>query len=349
METHAPHYYSSFRCLAGACPHTCCAAGWEIPVDPGSAALYEILPDALGEQVRSFLELDGEGEPCFPLRGGVCPFLNGEGLCLLHIEHGEKATPLICRTHPRFCYDYGPLRERGLCASCPEAARLILGADMTLTAGQEADPEETEETPPLLPLLLLARQTALALLRTGEATLSQRLQALLLFANEVQVLLDEGQAEAIPQLCDFYAGEFPLLEGADLPSRPEVMQKCLSILEGLTPLQPRWRPLLAAGRDRLDAPLAPPPGMGERAAAYFLYRHWLRGVWDADVLSWAQFAVLGTAVSALLAPALAEGFPEAFRQFCLELEHSETNMAAIQDALWDGLSLAEMLAVGQIG
>lgn len=347
METHTPHYYSSFRCLAGECPHTCCAAGWEIPVDPGSAALYELMPDALGEQVRSFLELDPEGEPCFPLRGGVCPFLSGEGLCRLHIEHGEKATPLICRTHPRFCYDYGPLRERGLCASCPEAARLILSGDMELTAGQEEAPEPKEASPLLAPLLS-ARQTALELLHTGEASLLQRLQAMLLFANEVQVLLDEEQAGAIPELCAFYAGEFPLLEGVDLPSRREALRKCLDILEGLAPLQSRWRPLLAAGRERLDRPSLPPPGMGERSAAYFLYRHWLRGVWDGDILSWAQFAVLGTAVSALLAPVLEEGFPEAFRLFCLELEHSEANMAAIQDALWDKLTLAEMLSVAEI-
>lgn len=346
METHVPHYYFSFRCLAGECPHTCCAAGWEIPVDPGSATLYELMPDALGEQVRSFLELDPEGEPCFPLRGGVCPFLSGEGLCRLHIEHGEKATPLICRTHPRFCYDYGPLRERGLCASCPEAARLILSEDMELTTDREEGPEE--EVPLLLPSLLLARGTALGLLRAGEATFSQRLQTMLLFANEVQVLLDEEQTGAIPELCAFYAGKFPLLDGADLPSRQDALCKCLDILECLTPLQPRWRPLLAAVRDRLDRPSPPPPGMGERSAAYFLYRHWLRGVWDRDVLSWAQFAVLGTAVSALLAPALAEGFSEAFRLFCLELEHSEPNMTAIQDALWDNLSLPDVLSIANL-
>lgn len=343
MELHAPQYYASFRCLAGECPHTCCAAGWEIPVDPGTAKLYEILPDALGEQVRDFLELDPEGEPCFPLRGGACPFLSGEGLCRIHIGHGEKATPLICRTHPRFSYDYGPLREQGLCGSCPEAARLILSGDMELTVRQEDG--TGEETPPLLSPLLAARKTALQLV-SAETSLAQNLQALLLFANEVQVLLDEGQVEAVPRLCALYEENFPLLSGVSLPGREEVLGRCLDILEGLAILQPQWMDLLAAARGR--SPVPPPDRMGERCAAYFLYRHWLRGVWDADVLSWAEFAVLGTAASALLAPLQAEGFPEAFRLLCQELEHSEDNMAALQDALWDSLSLPDLLSIANL-
>ena len=69
---------------------------------------------------------------------------------------------------------------------------------------------------------------------------------------------------------------------------------------------------------------------------------------DGDVLSWAEFAVLGTAVSALLAPLCPEGFPEVFRLFCENLEHSEGNMAAVQDGLWDRVELGEMLAVAVV-
>lgn len=345
METHAPRYYGSFRCLAGECPHTCCAAGWEIPLDPGAAALYNSLPGPLGERIRAFIETGPEGEPCFPLRGGSCPFLNGEGLCLIHIDRGEEATPLICQTHPRFCYEYGPLRERGLCGSCPEAARLILGEDPAISAWEEG-PKAPEEAPPLLAALLPARETALSLLFAEGATLAQRLQAMLLFGNEAQVLLDEGQEGEIPRLCQVYREEFPLLDPDALPSRPQALEGCLDLLEGLEILSPEWRDLLSAGRGKVRTPSpSPPDRLGERCAAYFLYRHWLRGVWDGDVLSWAEFAVLGTAVSHLLAPLHPEGFPGVFRLFCQELEHSEDNMAALQDTLWDRVSLAELLAV----
>ena len=101
----------------------------------------------------------------------------------------------------------------------------------------------------------------------------------------------------------------------------------------------RGREALKKGRFSL------PEEAGERVCVYFLSRHWLRGVWDGYLLSWAQFAVLGTAVSALLAPLEEEGFCEVFRLFCEELEHSEENMAAIQNAFWKDLSLARLLAV----
>ena len=104
---------------------------------------------------------------------------------------------------------------------------------MELTTSLEDGPEE--DTPPLLSSLLQARTTALGLLSAEETTLPQRFQALLLFANEVQVLLDEEQAEAIPPLCEFYREEFPFLslDPDSLPPRQEVLEKCLSILEGL--------------------------------------------------------------------------------------------------------------------
>lgn len=346
METHAPRYYSSFHCLGGACPHTCCAAGWEIPVDPATVSLYETMPGTLGDRVRAFMEKDPEGEPCFPLRGGVCPFLNGEGLCHIHIALGEEATPLTCRTHPRFCYEYGPLRERGLCASCPEVARLILGEDLVLTDKQEEG--EPEEAPPLLAPLLAARNTAFSLLAVEDATLGQRLQVLLLFANEVQILLDENRGAEIPSLCQFYAEEFPLLEGQALPPRNQVLKTYLELLEGLAILHPQWKELLSAGKEHLNKVIASPPQMGERSGAYFLYRHWLRGVWDGDVLTWAEFAILGVAVISLLSPLHPEGYPEVFRLFCEELEHSEENLERIQDFLWEQGSLGELLALADL-
>lgn len=345
MEVYAPQYYVNFRCLAGDCPHTCCA-GWEVPIDPDTAALYRSLPGSLGEELRALLTAGQDGEASFPLRGNYCPFLDSDRLCRIHKQLGQEATGVICRTHPRFSYDYGSLREEGLCASCCEAARMILEEDPVLTLRQDDVP--AQEAPPLLSPLLLARKTAFALLATQEASLSQRLQALLLFANEVQVLLDEEQLEALPQLCRIYEENFPLLSVEALPSPSRIMEGCLTLLAGLEILHPQWRELLTAGLKHLaaGAPASPPPsGQGKRAATYFLYRHWLRGVWDGDVLSWAQFAVLGVVVSALLAPFQEEGFPGVLRLFCEELEHNEANLSALQDAFWDQFSLAEFLSI----
>lgn len=348
MTVHTPSYYNRFRCLAGECPHTCCR-GWEVPIDRETAQYYKTLEGTMGEQVRGVLAVDGEGETAFLLRGDACPFLTGEKLCELQIRLGERGIGEICRSHPRFFYDYGSLRETGLCGSCPEAARLILEGDMVLEEGQ--DDRAGEEDPSLLEVLLAARETAMDILETPEATLGQRLQAMLLFANEVQVLLDNGQSADVPRLCGIYEEEFPLLDPAALPDRREALEGCLEALEGLEILEPQWKELLKRGRVFLrSGEMAENPCIdwGRRAEIYFLYRHWLRGVWDGDVLSWAEFGVLGVAVSALLGPLLEEGFPEVFRLFCLETEHNQENLNALQDKLWREIRLAEMLALADL-
>lgn len=335
MELHIPNYYSKFRCLAGECPHTCCA-WWEVPVDQASAAFYQAVPGALGERLRAALTDDEDGEPCFRLTGGQCPFLDDGGLCSLQLQWGEEGIPAICREHPRFTYDYGPIRETGLCASCPEAARLILEEDFTLSAktvlGEEDDPD------PLLLPLLSAREAAFDLLR-ADVPLPQRLQAVLLLANELQNALDEGEINF--GAC---AGAFPRLENVPLPPRRESLQKVLSCLEKLEILQADWRSLLSTAAAQPMPPL-PPDKAGGRCAAYFLYRHWLRALNDGDLLSWCELAVVGTATAGAMAPLVDGGFREAFRRFCLEVEHSQPNLDALQDALWHDLTLPDLLSL----
>lgn len=348
MLTHTPEYLSHFRCLAGDCPHTCCA-GWAVPIDPETRRLYETLPAPLGERVRSALTDDGEGNPCFALHGDRCPFLNAENLCEIHLALGEGATGEICRTHPRFFYDFGTLREVGLCGSCPEATRLILETDLQLLSSHTDRP--TEEEPPLLAPLLTARATTMELLRADDATAGERLQALLLFANEVQVLLDEEQTEVMEELCAVYADQLPLLDPASLPDRREALSACLSLLEERIILSPAWRDLLRKGQESLaqGTPLpAPDSLLTQRVGQYFLYRHWLRGVWDGDPLSWAELTALGTAVCTLLAPLCADGFGEVFRLFCQEVEHAQDNLDALQAAFRERLTLAELLSVAAL-
>lgn len=345
MTVHTPNYYDRFRCLAGACPHTCCQ-GWEVPIDRETARFYETIPGELGERLRALLTTDEEGETAFLLRGNTCPFLTEGKLCELQIKLGEEGIGEICRSHPRFFYDYGPLAEQGLCGSCPETARLILGTDLVLLTTREE--KAGEEAPPLLSPLLAARETALNILAAAEATPGQRLQAMLLFANEIQVALDDDREEDIPRLCQIYEEAFPLPDPAALPERREALGRCLTVLEGLEILSDTWRTLLARGKQTLEqGRILPVPEetLVRRAGSYFLYRHWLRGVWDGDVLTWAEFAALGTAVCVLLSPLQDEGFPEAFRLFCLELEHDQDGLNAMQDALREELSLADLLSV----
>ena len=75
-----PDYYKEFKCIAGACRHTCCAH-WEIDIDEESLARYK--RDGI-----PYISEEGD-DPHFELKEDRCPFLNHEHLSDLILEHGE--------------------------------------------------------------------------------------------------------------------------------------------------------------------------------------------------------------------------------------------------------------------
>lgn len=66
-----PDDYTAFRCLAGACPQTCCAA-WEIVVDPDAQDAYLRLQHPLAAKLRRVLRVDSEGDTYFAQTDGRC-------------------------------------------------------------------------------------------------------------------------------------------------------------------------------------------------------------------------------------------------------------------------------------
>ena len=121
----APEYYSRFRCIAGACRHTCCA-GWEIDIDAESLERYESIPGEPGARLRSAIRKDPECASFIMTEDERCPFLRKDGLCDLILQHGEDILCQICRDHPRFWNELSDRNEMGLGFCCEEACRLIL-------------------------------------------------------------------------------------------------------------------------------------------------------------------------------------------------------------------------------
>ena len=113
-----PNRDADFRCLASACPDTCCA-GWEIVVDDVSADRFRAMEDAMGKRLQqSLVTVDGEVQ----LRrrpNGRCVLLNEKNLCDLYALYGEGALCRTCRLHPRFVAEYGARREVMPGLSCP--------------------------------------------------------------------------------------------------------------------------------------------------------------------------------------------------------------------------------------
>ena len=78
MQDLYPGYYHNVRCLAGACPDTCCAQ-WEVVVDDETAALYATVPGPLGRRLREAMTIDEAGDRIIRHTEGRCPLLDEGG------------------------------------------------------------------------------------------------------------------------------------------------------------------------------------------------------------------------------------------------------------------------------
>lgn len=330
MRVTVPDYYENFHCLAGKCPHTCCEK-WEVVIDEDSAAFYETVPGPLGEKLRSALKEDKDGDLCFSLNGGRCPFLDGENLCEIHKTLGEEATSITCREHPRFTEDYGPFREVTLSASCPAANTLLLGSKAPLTFHTFETEETEEEGDEWLTYLLPFRTRLLDILTDRSRPLAARLLSFLSLALSAQVCLDDDRPE------DMMHAEEAALPPAEGPLFPAA----LDFLASLEVLDADWPALLkqAAAAEKTPQPEA----LLERIATYFAFRYLLKAVNDGDLLSRAELVVFAVLVVERLAPVC--GLPEALRRFSAEIEHDDDNLDAQLDAFQlETPSLGRLLA-----
>ncbi len=321
MRVTVPDFYEEFHCLAGACPHTCCEK-WEVVIDGETARRYLEVPGLLGQRLRAALQTDSDGDQCFALSGGRCPFLNGENLCAIHCALGQQATSVTCREHPRFTEDYGPFREITLSASCPEANRLLLSGNAPLDFHSTETDEPGEEGDAWLPGLLALRARLIGLLQDRAHPLRARLWSFLSVAAAAQARLDEEEPEeaaAVPAL--------PLV-----PAEEGVFPAALDFLAGLECLDADWPQLLAAAAEERGG--GAEEALLERIAVYFAFRYLLKAVNDGDVLARAEFTVFAVLTVERLAGVC--GLAEGLRRFSAEIEHDEDNLNALLDALrWD--------------
>lgn len=320
MKVRVPDYFDRFSCLAGTCPHSCCI-GWEVVIDEETAQRYQAASGALGDRLRAALRRDADGDPCFPLNGGRCPFLNAENLCDIHCAWGAEATSVTCQEHPRFTEDYGAFREITLSASCSAANALLLASDATLTFLEQDDGAPAEEGDPWLNWLLPLRDRMLAILRDRHYPLPVRLRTFLRLAQEAQLRIDDDEPETISELAVMW-------EERPIAADDAALRYALRFLAGLEVLEPDWRDVLQRGEQTASA--AVPEPLLERIVVYFAFRYLLKAVNDGDLLGRAAFCVFAVAVLRRLAGVC--GISEALRRFSCEIEHDEDNLNSLLDA-----------------
>ena len=320
--------FASFRCIAGACPDTCCA-GWEVDLDEDTLRRYHQLPGALGNEIRSAI-CQEDDYTFFRLKNGQCPFSNKEKLCRLILALGEDSLSVTCREHPRFWEEYGNTRETCLSISCPEAARLLLEEPLELCVQEtdESAPEDPELNPAFFRQLLIYRRALFALSRSHRS-LADRL-SLALDAAENGITLPEDD-EIPPDFWDSLPAPPLQLSLTDYFAAMESMEFTRPQLKELLPrVIASGAPLPLADSEAADA--------GGRILFYFLYRYVLRGVWSGLVAEKVRFAVYSTA--AILALSQHMDAPSAHLQildaavlYSREVEHSPENLELLYEHL----------------
>lgn len=316
MQIIKPYYFDSFRCIAGACPDSCCKE-WEVQVDAESAELYRKLPGPLGDRLRQVM-YEEDGDIYLAIDDGRCPMWRQDGLCRIQAELGHDALCKTCREFPRLTHDYGDFVEYGLELSCPEAARLILYAEdiapvVTQTPGGEA-PEYDQDA---MDVLQRTRKTALSLLADPSCAPNEALAILLYYGYQTQAELDgEDAPDFIPDRILAQAAQFASHNGS---------KDLTTFFKTLEILTPQWEA-------RLAAPAEPMAWQEEfrKLARYFVERYWLQAVSDYDLCCRVKFMV----ISCLLIRNLGGDLTQTAQLYSKEIENNTNNVEALLDAAY---------------
>lgn len=358
MRVKVPDYYKNFRCIAGECKDSCCA-GWEVDVDEQAQKYYVTVEGDFGRRLKDSTIIDEDGIRFTLTEDKRCCFLNDCNLCDLYTALGEEHLCETCTDFPRFYECFGDLKEKGISLSCPTAAELILSHGEPLTW------EETEENDEvslndidydLYMQLMAARKQCFEILQDRKRHIIWRIAAVLLFANDIQKYIFKGKYRKISKVREKYSNAAFLekqvgkwikksakhVDGID--NRTEL----LKVYAGFEVVNAGWVDILAKAtvdNSQMDEALAgnfaaylkERQVQYEQIMVYFVYRYFMKAVYDYDLISKVKFGVVSTLVIRcvdysqwLMQKALSvEDFIWLAHLYSKEIEHSDENMEAL--------------------
>ena len=322
MELIYPKYYKAFRCIASACPDSCCKE-WTVDVDPEAATMYRHLPGYLGDRLRSVLQ-DTEGGTIMEIENGRCPMWRQDGLCRIQAELGHDALCKTCREFPRLQHDYGDFVELGLELSCPEAARLIFSSNGEMVSETLPNGEKPDYDVEVMDILKVSRQEAFTLLANNGYSLPEKLAILLLHAHDVQEQIDGGVSAA-------FDPDALLSEAREYAAQGNLVS-IFDFFRSLQVLTATWSARLATPAENIlwtDSLKA--------FAKYLIRRYWLQAVSDFDLICRVKLIV----TACLLVAALGGNTLQTAQLFSKEIENDPDNVEAILDGAYTSPALTD--------
>lgn len=361
MRYTVPDYYKKFRCLAGACPATCCA-GWQIVIDQKSLAKYRKAKGSFGNRLRN--SVNWKEETFLQYEKKRCAFLNEENLCDMHIEAGPEMMCATCRKYPRHIEEFENEREITLSMSCPAVARLILGKQEPVhmrTAEDEKEEEEDGFDFFLYSALQDTRAVMIKILQNRETPVHMRMAQVLVLAHDVQNRIRAGRIFEIENYLERFAttqAQKKLQEKIAGERGCEQAEELLCLLDEWEVLDTQWEKDVKVWKRcaRLLYPGKIPENEIEQMTVYYLYTYFCGAVYDGDALAKAKMAIVSTLIWEELCRAqeaqqgrcisFEERVKLAYR-YSRELEHSDPNLNCMEKQMhtWKEASFSHLLSV----
>lgn len=323
-----PSYYEKFRCIAAACPDSCCAE-WDVLVDSESAARYLAMEGPLGAAIREKLQQDEDGDYYFAITDRRCPMWRADGLCRIQAELDHEALCQTCRDFPRLMHDYGDFAERGLALSCPEAANMILAGghrwvEAEIPGGEKGDYDGTD-----MECLLRTREVMLTILSDPAYSVPQALALGLLYGYHAQGEFDGGEETAFDSAAQL---EF----GRQFAKKTE-LAALRDFYLGLEILTEDWENRLRHPNDGEDW-----PETIRNLAVYGVERYWLQAISDFDIVGRVKMVIAGC----ILVQHLGGDTVETAQKYAKEIENSAENVDAILDGAYTSPALTDEKLLG---
>ncbi|MBE6063444.1 MAG: flagellar protein FliB [Clostridium butyricum] len=368
MKTRVPDYFKQFKCIASQCEDTCCA-GWEIVIDDETYDIYKSVEGQFGKRLKDEIYLDGDNEHIFKLKGNDCAFLNKNKMCDIYSELGEEALCYTCQQYPRYTEEFGSIREVGLSLSCPEAARIILGTskitDFETSEDDGMVPAYNDISFDIFMQLSKSRKVMFEIIQNRSIDLNDRIAIVLSFSQEIQKKIDDNRIDEIAHICEKYCSkEFinKYIDGLDkyknnYEHKYNNMKKYFMFYKNLDHINERWPHILndvikdLFGKEtNCDIYVDKHRNFNsyyvdnfyeyEHLIVYFIFRYFMKAVFDYDVSSKIKMAV----VSYLMIKELGvhkwsinnkefakEDQVVVMRMYSKDIEHSDDNMEALYE------------------
>lgn len=310
-----PNYYDKFRCIGGKCKHNCCRGDWEIEVDDEALERFHSISGEFGERVLDSINEDS----VFIRKNGQCPLLSEDGLCEM-VKNGVELC-VICDEYPRFTENYDGYVERGVSLSCEAAAKIILENDEKVCLGGESQKSDDE----LFSLLYSAREVIFGILQNRDIPVSKRMRLVLNYGEELQERINRNEYTHL---------EYTPVDKFNLGEEP---REFIDFLTTLNVLDSSWLEVLEKSKNKSSE--IPNSVEAEQIAVYFVYRYFLKSLFDCDALSKLKFMAVSV-VSIYVLSQECGGLSESARRYSVEVEHNEDNIEAIYDEFLFNASLS---------